>query len=48
MNEKNDNKEKIIENGVEENSELSEKQLSKIIRLLFFILFIILTFLFNV
>ena len=48
MNEKNDNKEKIIENGVEENSEFSEKQLSKIIRLLFFILFIILTFLFNV
>lgn len=50
MNDKNDNKEKIIDNKgeKEENNELNEIKLPRIFRLLFFILFIILTFLFNV
>jgi hypothetical protein len=45
MNDKNNNKEKIIEK--EENSEINANSLSRKIRLIFFILFIILTFLFN-
>ena len=48
MNEKNDNKEKIIDNSKgNEESGLNPNQLSRKIRLIFFILFIVLTFLFN-
>ena len=49
MNDKNNNQEKIIENSkdMEDYSEIKESQLSRKIRLLFFLLFIILTFLFN-
>ena len=48
MNDKNNNKEKIIDNKeLEETSEVNANSLSRKIRLLFFILFIILTFLFN-
>ena len=49
MNDKSDNKEKIIEKSKdkEENSEISASQLSRKLRLVFFVLFIILTFLFN-
>ena len=48
MKGKNDSKEKIIENSKEnEESGINPNQLSRKIRLLFFILFIILTFLFN-
>ena len=49
MNEKNNNKEKIIEYSKEntETSEINTNQLSRIVRLLLFVLFIILTFLFN-
>ena len=50
MNDKNENKEKIIDNKneKEEKQELNEIQLPRVFRLLFFILFIILSFLFNV
>ena len=50
MNDKNENKEKIIDNKNEneEKQKLNEIQLPRKIRLLFFILFIILSFLFNV
>ena len=50
MNDKNENKEKIIDNKneEEEKQEINEIQLPKKIRLFFFILFIILSFLFNV
>ena len=50
MNEKNEKEEKIIDNKVEkkEDQEINEILLPRMIRLLFFILFMILTFLFNV
>ena len=49
MNDKNNNKEKIIDKKeLEETSEINANSLSRKIRLLFFVLFIILTFLFNV
>jgi hypothetical protein len=50
MNEKNDNKEEIIENSNEkkENIETNTFYLPRIMRLIFFILFIILTSLFNI
>ena len=50
MNEKNEKEKKIIDNKVEkkEDQEINEILLPRMIRLLFFILFMILTFLFNV